>query len=122
METFLLVIETEEKKKICVGGNLQAQDQWKGIRQILLLPGLSVASASLPLNQYTRGAIQPKRGRRPLPTGVFTSLLTFLAVAVIPMIYYGMVIGWGVAVTQSGRSMNHVGQSISLRPVTAKRS
>lgn len=48
------------------------------------------------------------------PAGVFKSFLTLLSLTVIPLIYYGMVIGWGVAMTQGGRSMNQVGQSISL--------
>lgn len=36
--------------------------------------------------------------------------------------WYRTVIGWGPAMTQSGQNMNHVGQSISLYPVTSKRS
>lgn len=84
--------------------------------------GYQWSSASHSLNQYFCNVIRPKRHRRPLPTGVSASLPTFLGVALIPLIYYGMVIGWGVAVTQSGRSMNHIGRSISLHPVTAKSS
>lgn len=72
------------------------------------------------MNQYICGLIQTKLQRCSLPTGVFTSLLTLLSQAVIPLIYYGMVIGWGVAVTPSRRIMNHVGQNISSYPVTPK--
>lgn len=64
----------------------------------------------------------PKQTPALSPTGVFMSLVTLLSLAVIPLIYYGIVIGWGVAMTQSGRSMNHVGQNISLYPVTPERS
>lgn len=54
------------------------------------------------------------------PKGIATSLLTLLSQAVIPLIYYGMVIGWGVAVTPSCRIMNHGRQNISSYPVTPK--
>lgn len=65
---------------------------------------------------------EPKHFYCLLPTGVFKSLLTLLSIAVIPLIYYGMVIGWGVAMTQNGQNMNQAGQSISLYPMTPKRS
>lgn len=72
------------------------------------------------MNQYDGSLIQTKLRCCSVPTGVFTSLLTLLSQAVTPLIYYGMVIGWGVAVTPSRRIMNHVGQNISLCPVTPK--
>lgn len=72
------------------------------------------------MNQYACDLIQTKLWHCSLPTGVFTTLLTLLSQAVIPLIYYGMVIGWGVAVTPCRWIMNHVGQNISLYPVTPK--
>lgn len=75
---------------------------------------------SCPLNESIR-LIQTKIQRCSLPTGVFTSLLTLFSQAVIPLIYYGMVIGWGVAMTPSRQIMNHVGQDISFVPRDTKR-
>lgn len=72
------------------------------------------------MNQYVCGLIQTKVQRCLLPTGVFTSVLTLLSQAVIPLIYYGMVIGWGVAMTPSCQVMNHVGQDISFVPRDTK--
>lgn len=72
------------------------------------------------MNQCVCSLIHTKIQRCSLPTGVFTSRLTLLSKAVIPLIYYGMVIGWGVAMTPSRQIMNHVRQNISLYPVTPK--
>lgn len=75
---------------------------------------------ALEMNQSVCRLIQTKLQRCSLPTGVFTSLLTLLSRAVIPLIYYGMVIGQGVAVTPSGRIMNHVAENILSYLVTPK--
>lgn len=92
------------------------------MQHILPLTQLSVNLGSLQQNHYICGVIQTKCHDCPLPSGVFKPLLTLLSFPVIPLIYYGMVIGWGVAMTHRGQNMNQVGQSISVYRMTPERS